>query len=250
MKIFSKILLLLLCILLLICSTGCLTYRFSGRVSSTFACYAIPGGYATDPHLFREKVIETDEYGRALYDIRVDTVYGIRAFCIYQKVEEEYLYYYDNVCYRCFDRGAEYDEALLEQIKTENDWGKPLDLSKCVKKQLNAEEDLYPVVAHIHFAQLKNIETYIEKAYPAETAKYRVTVETCDKSANGLELYLICVGEVLERNQRNWIEHYLVVVHEDGSYDPDNYIIKFNDLQKSNEPLAEIKERNGWIPTT
>ena len=83
-----------------------------------------------------------------------------------------------------------------------------------------------------------------------ETAKHQRIVETGDKSANSLELYLICVGEVLERNQRNWIEHYLVVVHEDSSYDPDNYMIKFNDLQKSNELLAEINERTGWIPTT
>lgn len=238
-------------IFIILCFLGCTSYSVERRIATTFACNAIPGAYTTDPHVSRVETIESDQYGRTVFNVKIGNGYGIHALCISQKVEGDYLYYYDNICYTCVNYSSEYDQALLEQVKLQNDWGKPLDLSKCTKKQLNSEKDLYPAVEYLSYLQKKNIEAYIEDVYLAETERSTVWVIPCDQSANNLELYLITVWTEPQKNMaRENIENYLMVINKDGSYDPENYLIEFDDLQKSNEPLAEIKEKNGWVPTT
>ena len=37
-----------------------------------------------------------------------------------------------------------------------------------------------------------------------------------------------------------------MVINADGTYDPDNFIVKFDDLYNSNEPLIRVKEQNDW----
>jgi len=236
------------------CSCGT-KYVLERRVDAAFACNAIPGGYTTDCHSTQSTTVDTDQYGRTIIDLKITGRCGIRALCVYQMIEGEYLYYYDNVCYRCFDYQSEnYDQALLEQIKSENDWEKPLDLSKCVKKQLNDEKNLFPAVSYPSYTSREKIEQSVINEYSKIDGFFDVYVTPCDKSATGQELYLIEIWEDLmdvELDSPLKLNSLrFMVVHKDGSYDPENYMIKFDDLQKSNEPLAEIKERNGWIPTT
>ena len=257
MKLKKIIMLILLLIFMLCTLTSCFGYTQKARIGATICCYAIPGGYHTDPHASRVKIIEKDPYGRMALQVHLGM---IDAICIVQKASREELYYYDNICYECTDSYSEYDETVLARIKEKNDWGEPPDLSKCTKKPLNTKRDLYPLVGHLCFEQLDNIKTYIAETYDSEFSKYdtfvqisdncRIDVTNCDKSVNGLELYLLSVQVLSKDNKYEGIEHYLVIVNQDGSYDPDNYVIQFDHLNKSNEPLIEIKERNGWVPTT
>lgn len=43
------------------------------------------------------------------------------------------------------------------------------------------------------------------------------------------------------------LDYHLMILNDDGTYDPENYLVKIDDLSQSNEALAEIKERNGWV---
>jgi len=38
-----------------------------------------------------------------------------------------------------------------------------------------------------------------------------------------------------------------MILNADGTYDPETYLIKIDDLDKSNELLAEIKTNNDWV---
>lgn len=38
-----------------------------------------------------------------------------------------------------------------------------------------------------------------------------------------------------------------MILNADGSFDPDNYLIKVDDWDQINTLLAEIKEKNGWV---
>ena len=37
------------------------------------------------------------QYGRTMIDLKITGRCGLRALCVYQMIDEEYLYYYDNL---------------------------------------------------------------------------------------------------------------------------------------------------------
>ena len=37
-----------------------------------------------------------------------------------------------------------------------------------------------------------------------------------------------------------------MVINAVGTYDPESFMVEFDDLKKSNQPLAEVKEKNDW----
>ena len=73
--------------------------------------------------------------------------------------------------------------------------------------------------------------------------KYRIII--CDWDATGKEIYLASTF-TMEDTNRIWHKHYLMVINRNGTYDPENFMVEFDDLYKSNQPLAEVKEKNGW----
>lgn len=61
----------------------------------------------------------------------------------------------------------------------------------------------------------------------------------------GKEIYLASTFAP-EYPQGVWGEHYLMIINADGTYDPENFMVEFDDLKKSNQPLAEVKEKKDW----
>jgi len=233
------------------------------QIYATFACNALPGAYTTDArHLTFGEEIETDAYGRAVYGVGIngEEVGRIQALCVMQKVDEEqqFLYYYDNICFAYIEKGTwkltEDDQETLASLKELNDWGKPLNLEKCTKKVLNENRHLFPSESSLDFSYTVGsaIEgKVIDALYSTEQGwDYRYGITPCDLSANGKELHLISVWEEdVSKTYDNAVYLALVVHNKDGSYDPENYLIEFDDLRDCNEVLIEIKERNGWVAT-
>ena len=195
--------------------------------------------YASGAHL-----IDEDEYGRRLMSVGIATGYDLNALCIVQRVDEKYVYYYDNVNYICIDDYQEYEAYQVEKLKEANDWGEPLDEEKMVKRELNSDSDLLAAMNYGNIHNVENSKRIFEKNICIPTG-YKYDIIICDWDATGKEIYLASTFSPREP-LGDWGKHYLMVINADGTYDPENFIVEFDDLKKSNQPLAELKEKNDW----
>ena len=80
--------------------------------------------------------------------------------------------------------------------------------------------------------------------------KMMTFIQFFDYSTTGQELFLVSRQDNKSINggyDYGPFDDYLMILNADGTYDPENYLIKVADLNHSNEPLTEIKEKNGWV---
>lgn len=92
--------------------------------------YAVPGMYEGDlKSTKRPTILEEDTQGRILFEFtRPNSITGesSTAIVICQHIDADYVYYYEDQCY-LYNCNLEEDIAAL---KTQNDWGLPLDFGK------------------------------------------------------------------------------------------------------------------------
>lgn len=215
-------------------------------IASTLSHYAVPGGCMTDPHYFRSKKIDEDAYGRILYTF---TNYDTQALCIAQMADDTYVYYYDTLCYRHVDDFKAYEQETekMEALKEANDWGKELAPDRMTKRELNRETDMDPAFGYGELLHQERSEALFEE-YVALPDGFRYRLRFCDYNGAGQELYYAKVFAEEDGALEGWDEprYYFMVVNEDGSYDPDTFLLGFEVWEESNGPLAEIKMQNGW----
>ena len=232
---------------------GCaFDYTYDRVVGVTQACYAIPGCYTSDKHASRVKFIEKDQYNRKLFAIRIS---GINAIMISQKCDERLVYYYDNVSYACTKEYAKYTYSEIEELKDKNDWGKELNVDKMICRVLNSAHDLMP---QMNLSNLSNFGNILEYTNADRIFEHNVCIpdgwayyiNVCDKSVTDQELYIGTLYKKNDGSEQAGVhdrKHYLMIINADGTYDPDTFIVEFDDINKSNEPLAKVKAMNGWI---
>ena len=239
-----------LIIVLLILSSalpsGCFTKRYSPDMVRMFTqvFHAVPGGRSYDKHVIEGKIIETDEYGRICFSFETGGL--LTGICIMQKYDEEYVYYYDNVSYLTSVWTRRYSEEEWITFKEQNDWNQPIDEEKMIKREM-VKSNLSPNrESSIDLEAVKEAfyQTMNENGYIFGTGYF-------DYSQTGQEIFLV---ERYERTKKEddpyyyeVFDYHLMILNADGSYDPENYLIKIDDLSQSNAPLAEIKARNGWV---
>jgi len=244
----SKLLPILLVPLVLLCSLILSPFLFSYSpdkvMVATMSCYAVPYGYESDPHQFRSKIIEEDAYGRVLFSL----VPGGHVLCISQKTTDTHVYYYDNICYGHIEHFLEYEQEqdTIQKLKELNDWDRPLDESRMVRRPLN-DKSLFPSLKVGELRHYENSCSIFEEQV-ALPAGYGYGRKICDRSDTGQELYCFRVYETGEAVSETWDEakNYFMVLNADGSYDPDTFLLGFAVWEESNGPLAEIKMQNGW----
>lgn len=225
---------------------ACLKYDDVTICGATLATYAIPGAGGYTPHnkpLI--KLLERDDYGRVLYSIQTKDDYQINALFITQKSDQEYVYYYDNICYICLVVNEITKDQAIENLKHENDWGTILNESKMTRRVLNSKTDLFPQMEFNYSNECKL--AFEQNVIIPEGCN--TWFQASDVSSTGQELYLgsvFKINKLSESSDMVWQGHYLMVINADGTYDPDNFIVKFDDLYNSNEPLIRVKEQNDW----
>jgi len=219
--------------------SGCLrTYTHEKVEMVTQIFHAIPDSDNHDLNSLNYEVIETDKYGRRLFAFTTSNMSG---YCILQKTDESYAYYYDNVSFQLERKRLsvlvdEYDPEDLEELKIQNDWDKELDESKMVKKLFVKATEL-----------VRRRESKFDRETVNELMKNALEEKNdrecfssfCDYSQTGQELFFI--------NYYGTYGKYLLIINADGTVDPDNGFMKIDDWDKINEMLAEIKENNGWV---
>jgi len=249
MKYLRKVTILPLIIIFVfsISTSGCfLPYDEDRVLVVSQISYAIPGARTGDNYAIHYEFLDADEYGRKLFAFSINTSLGIAAVCVLQKNDRKYVYYYDTVSYLMTEQFNQCTPEQLEALKVANDWNKAMDEEKMIKRELVNKTTLGPsrksdldrgMVQNIFYRSIdqdKNIST---------NAQY------FDYSQTGQEIFFVSRDEEKKINGKSvWtnIDYYFMILNSDGTYDPQNYLIKLDDLNTSNAPLAEIKEKNGW----
>lgn len=107
--------------------------------------YAVPGMFYPDVKGSDAdcKLLETDSYGRILFEYTApDLISGeiktVKVIC--QKTDDEYVYYYDTLCY-------EMEDADALELKALNDWNKEPDATKMTKRAVKTSFDGFIVTS-------------------------------------------------------------------------------------------------------
>lgn len=204
--------------------------------------HAVPGVRSFDPNVINSKIIDTDNYGRVLFVFKTAGESGI---CIMQKSDDSYVYYYDNFSYSFTKYYSQYTSEQLDLLKELNDWNRAFNENMMVKREY-IDSKLEPKrVSVINWDIAQN--AYYDSM---EDNDYITGIEFFDYSISGQEIFLVRTYEqIVTKYDHDWrlLDYHLMILNDDGTYDPENYLVKIDDLSQSNEALAEIKERNGWV---
>lgn len=225
--------------------TGSCQRRYSRDMVIMFTqvFHAVPGTRSINEHSIEGELIETDDYGRMRFSFWTGSVKGI---CIMQKHDDKCVYYYDNVCYLISEPYKEHTSEELDAFKEANDWNEPMNESKMIKREL-AESTLVTQVEEVY--EKEELLKIFNSTVP-DNEKYWTVVGYFDSSQDKQQLFI--VSRSINKSTTGGykyvpLDQYFMILNADGTYDPENYLIKVDDLRQSNSPLTEIKERNGWV---
>lgn len=238
------------------------TDMYTVAVSNVFGIngYESNGEAVYDPQIH---IVETDDYGRTLFfyneyynayeNPQMD--YGM-AFVIMQKSDKGYAYYYQDKCYvPYFDTISDWnsisdkiDSAVLESLKKENDWNKPISEEKLTKVKISKKKSE---------GKIKPKDYEFDKIiYTFETAngysgtddnfcKYSVY---CGTDKNGKELHYV-YGMTMNTSEtgENVFDYYeyAIILNADGTCS-ENGIARINNVQNSFETVRKLKQDNNW----
>lgn len=203
--------------------------------------HAVPGGRIYDTLDIQGKMIETDEYGRICFSLSNGR---IKCVCIMQKHDDQYVYYYDNVSFLYTMKYREYTPEQVSDLKESNDWNKPLDEEKMIKRAFIDQYSLQ-----------KNIDTVLdykdlEKPVNASVGydeNISVGVYLVDASQTGQQLFHVSrkinVSTTGEYDYAH-LDYYLMILNSDGTYDPENYLIEFKDQSENKQ--ADLPAGDTW----
>lgn len=244
----------------LVLFTGCFTlepkpYDKNNMELYTIAAYSIP--YA-DEMGTTIQIVDKDDYGRVLFQIRFGTQLLYRqtdfsdnylyAYAICQKSDRNRTYYYEDDCLRVYNTSAEFTEYEQEELKELNDWNKPLSNDKMTARTIisSGKNKLSATVLGLDKALSISLEldklflinhNSIDKEYIYE--KY------LDCNADGKSIGIVWGCSVAENDTRE-IEAYFIMVDSDCLETGIATIMPINDMFHYWEELKQFKLDNEW----
>ncbi len=261
----------------LVCScmlTSCFSYSYNGAhvdlytvaVNNVFGIkgYLSNGEVSYNPTI---DVIAKDKYGRTLFlyseyysDSHSGPDFGI-AFVVLQKSDEDYVYYYQDVCYTPYFGDIDgisvedYDEIkklvkpeIINELLANNDWNKEIDDSKCSKSEITDDKPIGQLdISDSDFDEI--IYDYaVEHGYKENDTPQFKLAKFCNSDKYGRELYYVYAtrlhksysqGDTLLRFE------YAIIFNPDGSC-PDGGIIEITDVSESYGIVKSLKETCDW----
>ena len=183
-------------------------------------------------------VVETDEYGRILFQYTEKYFSQDIAFSsllILQSSDEEFVYFYEDVNLACKEKPpyaveqVKFDQAQIDDLKTKNDWNMPINIDKCVKKRIINEKMDVPIDDNTFEEVFSSYENYVNN----------ITFTLTEDGYGKTLLYsIVCIED-----SGNYINKYIVTLFENGSF-----LVSFEPevLYDYQHELREFKENNGW----
>ena len=272
--------------------TGCrydVSYKGQYIELYTTAIYSIPnavgfmdhgeGTYDADIYIW-----EQDDYGRTLFAYCDDYSNQIFALVVSQCYDENSVYFYPDVNYALTmidskyvyegvdndhlkNRTQEFYYGYKDKLKAENDWGTPIDRTKCVsykiRDQKSFEGNVYSFDKEEANVILNGYTSTLNFVNPSSSPYHYSSILQVDSEGKILhEIYgNHSYYDKLEWNKWDpYAKEYTrydmilwVITDKDGNYDMENGVLvmysKANDdcnFIYSASDILEFKNRNGW----
>lgn len=209
MKKIKYLILSVLLIPIVLSSTACIFYQYTGAykdlytvaINNLFGAYGYCSSEVPFPPVI--DVIERDEYGRTLffYDEGYEGRFFGTAIVIMQKSEDGYVYYYEDDCYfpnlnarKTFDYYAKYSDLFTEEdiavLKELNDWNKEINIELCTKSKIVDKKA--SGVLGINWKDFDKVTKNYAKqmGYKGNDSIYRYDIY-CGSDKYGRELYYV-----------------------------------------------------------
>lgn len=203
------------------------------------------GNSSDGARIYRPKIeiVEKDAYGRVLFSYREGfstdhedlSSLNIYGFLIMQAEDDEFVYYYEDVNYVCVNF-TDYREDVcsrkVDELKIANDWGKELNLDKCIKKIKSTRK--------IKNNLDSSVNGFIDKKEKEAGIDFRVCVSAQDDFGR-------TIISMSEFGGTPWQGRLIVcIIQPDGSVVcSDDYSLVFDYFEYSND-LQVLKDKANW----
>ncbi len=217
----------------------------------TLSGYISNGEVVRDPDV---SILETDSYGRVLFFYSEDEG-GRRGYAlVMQRSDGANAYYYPDDCYvpvtlASSEERPDQNANELVALKALNDWGLPINETKCKKTEivrerlegkLDLDEEFFDKIAIVY---LGNAGLQIQpKSYLF--ARYFRYV-TSDDYGRELYYFLADFNKYTHKSETQYSFGFLVIVNPDKSYDMSTVVL-LEDENDPREDMKRIKEQTGW----
>lgn len=113
---------------------------------SICGAYAVPGMYYSDLKGIEStvEVLEKDTYGRIMFIYSAPSVITEQnesAVVICQKKTNDFVYFYEDICYEFVETEITNENTKFLEIKDRNDWNKPLSDEKMTFRRIKVSFD-------------------------------------------------------------------------------------------------------------
>lgn len=231
MKNFTEKLVLVFMILVMLSSCG--TRANANLELALCGSYAAPGMFCADLKggTSQVAVLEEDNYGRIMFSYSAPNVTTQKAETVLvmcQKIDDEYVYFYEDICYT-----SQYDNHdAIKMIKEQNDWNQPLDHSKMSRRPNQITFDLF-IAGNSTLLYGNVIQAAARELGVSSSQLTQLHFVDADNSGN--ELYWrSCIENSINQS-------YLLLV----SSDYDVCAMKLDDVDIS-DVIGNFKSENGW----
>ena len=241
----------LLLIFLFMILTGCYS-GYSGENTDlyTVSINSVPWtlGHSFSADFYKDseiEILEQDQYGRTLFTYYEEYYSGgstsFSSLVICQSSSEQYVFYYEDVNFVVKEQEAditwpvnEFTNEEIEQLKLANDWNKPLNLEKCVKKELVTEK---PDIPHE-----KEIEKIIEEEFQLAERRVKIFVDflTADSNNKNYIIYGYLHG------LPDFEMFYLGLVEVENDQIKDVHFLQPSNIFDYSDEFIEFKNAHGW----
>ena len=278
---FKKIKALILVILLTLStllSTGCFLFKYRGDhpelCSAAWANLITADGrwadgceLSGDPSIL---ILEEDGEGRVLFSY-FEGYRSLMNLMIIQGSDENNVYFYSDDCYiSCVVSDekfvgwrsvypsdedvreiieSDFSKEQIDELKAKNDWGKPIDNSKCESTAIvDIKPDTKIKLKDSHFENIvEEYYVYTERYVHPKNVSHVWTSSYITSDAYGRELHLVNtkITDYYDKYDITYEYPLLMVIMPDKSCDVSTIVI-IEDSINPQELVKEIKTANGW----
>lgn len=246
----KKLLFGILLILCLVFAASCdpfpsLKYEGDHKELYSAAIYAIPG--CVEVFDAQIEVLETDAYGRTLFEfaVRGSSLFGgryeyVKALMIVQKVNAIGAGYYRDVCYS-FTNDANEEEISrrINELKALNDWDKPL----CPEKTIYKERAKLPLGFKYLGESFKDVPNASKILSSRVVMPRGGSVEVYDFNNTGKK---IVIWSTPEADDKETYTYYIQFVQVKDGELTEPYQLVAKSLDELQEKIIEGREAFGW----
>lgn len=215
-------------------------------------------------------VLETDDFGRTLFcydETDLGYSYYSVAFVIAQRVEDNYVYYYQDTCYepymfeQDFDHDGKAEHTLnaalsrsqdaIETLKERNDWNREMREEKCTKTEISVKKPKGELKVKTYTLD-EPIYTYAKQnGYEGTDESLCRYVLFCNADTAGKELYRVSASAADDDGKGGTVYTYfryaVIVERVDGKIVVrEGAIAELSDPRDDVETVKQLKEANGW----